>query len=395
MRILHVSAQKPGGTGSGVYLIETMRGFSELGADQAVVAGVAPDDTFVFTEGTLFCPVTFETELLPFPVCGMSDNMPYRATRYRDMTPRMVSQFYSAFDAAIDNVLASFKPELVICHHLYLLTAHLAQRDWPCPIVGISHNTDLRQFQSIPLEREAVRSGIHRLDAVFALHGAQALDIVNTFGVDASLVHVVGAGYNDGVFRRLDGVPKRRHSLVYVGKIWRQKGVPNLLKALDLLPSRFDDVHLDLVGGYSDVDDYEQIVEQSHGCHRSLRFCGKLTQDDLVAAYNAAEVFVLPSLSEGLPLVTIEALACGCKVVVTDLPGIREWMESSIDDAPVVYVTPPAMVDGGGADPADALRFETDLACALAQALDMPAPDCDVSHLSWKGVCGRMLAALA
>lgn len=394
MRILHVSAQKPGGTGSGVYLAETVRGFSELGAEQAVIAGVAPDDDPIFPDGTLFRPVTFETEQLPFPVCGMSDNMPYRATRYRDMTPLMVSQFYNAFDSAIDDVLASFQPELVICHHLYLLTAHLAQRDWSCPIVGLSHNTDLRQFQSIPLERAVIRSGVHRLDAIFALHGAQALEIENTFGVDASCVHVIGTGFNDREFRRLHDVPKRRHSLVYVGKIWRQKGVPNLLKALNLLPSRFDDVRLDLVGGYSDKDDYDQIVMQSSRCRHDVQFCGKLSQDDLVTAYNSSEVFVLPSLSEGLPLVTIESLACGCKVVVTDLPGIRAWMDSFIADAPVVYVTPPPMVEGGGADPADAPRFEIDLAHALERALDMPAPSCDVSHLSWKGVCNRMLDSI-
>ena len=103
---------------------------------------------------------------------------------------------------------------------------------------------------------------------------------------------------------------------------------------------------------------------------------------------------MLPSLSEGLPLVVIEALACGCKVVVTDLPGIREWVASSIDDAPVWYVTPPAMVEDGGADSADAPRFEQELARALQQALESSAPFRDVSHLSWKGVCMRILMAL-
>ena len=159
MKILHVSAQKPEGTGSGVYLTETMHGFDALGARQAVVAGIAPDDAPVFPDGTLFRPVVYESPQLPFPVCGMSDNMPYRATRYRDMTPRMVEQFRSAFDAAIDDVLRQFEPDVVICHHLYLLTSHLAHREWQCPIVGISHNTDLRQFQTIPLEREAIRAG--------------------------------------------------------------------------------------------------------------------------------------------------------------------------------------------------------------------------------------------
>ena len=105
MNILHVSAQKPGGTGSGVYLTETMNGFAAQGARQAVVAGIAPGDEFAFPEGTLFRPVVFESDELPFPVVGMSDNMPYRATRYRDLTPQMVASFRAAFDRAIDDVL--------------------------------------------------------------------------------------------------------------------------------------------------------------------------------------------------------------------------------------------------------------------------------------------------
>ena len=395
MRILHVSAQKPEGTGSGVYLTETVRGFAQLGAEQVVVAGIMPDDSPVLPEGVRFFPVIFDTDELPFPVCGMSDNMPYRATRYRDLTPQMVAQFRAAFDRVIDDVLDVFEPDLVICHHLYLLTAHLAQRTWPCPVAGISHNTDLRQFTSIPLEREAIASGVNRLDCIYALHGAQAREIVRVFGVDEEKVHVVGTGFNELEFRRLDGVSKKPHSLVYVGKIWRQKGVPNLLRAIDLLPEAYDDVHLDLIGGYSDKQDYDDIVEQSRSCKRSLAFQGKVDQDDLVCAYNHSEVFVLPSLSEGLPLVVIEALACGCKVVVTDLPGIREWISSSLEDAPVFYVDPPAMVEGGGADPSDAGRFERELAAALCEALDAPEPDCEVTHLSWKGVCTRMLDCIA
>ncbi len=394
MRILHVSAQKPMGTGSGVYLTETMHGFAQMGAQQAVVAGIAPEDEPVFPEGTLFVPVVFETEELPFPVAGMSNEMPYRATRYRDMTPDMVSRFYAAFDAAIDNVLEQFEPDLVICHHLYLLTAHLAMREWPCPIAGISHNTDLRQFSTIPLEREAVRSGVNRLDRIFALHKAQAKEIVSVFGVDESKVHAVGAGYNDADFKKLPDVEKVPHSLVYVGKIWGQKGVPNLLRAIDLLPDRFDDMHLDLIGGYSNFDEYSAIVEQSRSCRRSLRFCGKVMQRDLVTAYNAAEVFVLPSLSEGLPLVVIEAMACGCKVVVTDLPGVRDWIAAFIDNAPVIYVTLPAITESITVDPSDEPRFERELAEALEQAFDMPASNCEVSHLSWRGVCDRMLQTL-
>lgn len=393
MRILHVSAQKPMATGSGVYLCETVRAFSALGAQQAVVAGVAPEDAPAFSAEVRFFPVKFESRSLPFPVVGMSDEMPYRATRYRDMDPEMVRGFYAAFDAVMDTALQSFQPDLVICHHLYLLTAHLAMREWPCPVAGVCHNTDLRQFQSHPLERDAVRAGVNRLDCVFALHDAQAREIQETFGVDPGRIAVVGAGFNDGEFHRVPGLQRPAHSLVYVGKIWAQKGVPNLLRAIDLLPHRFDDLHLDLIGGYSNPEEYAEIVAQSRQCRRSVDFRGKVSQDDLVVAYNSSAVFVLPSLSEGLPLVMLEAMACGCKVVVTDLPGIRAWMDASAPGAPVTYVDPPAW-EGGAMAPGQAARFEDDLARALESAFDAPDASFDVSGLSWRGVCERMLRGL-
>ena len=204
MNIFHLSAQKPDSTGSGVYLHETVAAFGRQGHAQAVVAGIAPEDDPQFKGDVLFRPVRFETPELPFPVVGMSNVMPYRATRYGDMTPQMVGQFKAAFAAAIDDVLDRFTPDVIICHHLYLLCAVVAhvvderkRRDpalASCVVCGLSHSTDLRQMQQIPLERNYIREGVNMLDRVFALHEAQAQEIVDTFGVDAARVHVVGTG---------------------------------------------------------------------------------------------------------------------------------------------------------------------------------------------------------
>lgn len=426
-RILNITAQKPDNTGSGVFLAENVRAFHALGCEQAVIAGIGPDDDPQFPEGVLFRPVRFETDALPFPVVGMSDEMPYRATRYRDLTPDMLQRFYAAFDEALDEVLARFQPDLVLCHHLYLVCARVAHRRWGVPVVGISHSTDIRQMRKIALERAYVREGVGRLAGIFALHEAQKADIVETYGVPAQRVTVMGTGYNDAVFHPMAGL---RHAgtanLVYAGKIWQKKGVPSLLRAVDtmtdeqgnLLPAPADEVsalrahgpvarcsggcgrpavagrhlRLRLAGGYSNRADYERIVAQAKTCRADIEFLGRLPQDRLARAYNEADVFVLPSFFEGLPLVVIEALACGCKVVVTDLPGIRPWLSANVPTAPVRYVTPPRMRNTDEPDPADLPQFEADLAAAIRASLADPAPHCKVDHLSWTGLCRRMLA---
>ena len=60
---------------------------------------------------------------------------------------------------------------------------------------------------------------------------------------------------------------------------------------------------------------------------------------------NQSDVFVLPSFYEGLPLVIIEALACGTYVICTDLPGIRNWIDQNLPDNGVVFVEPPKRVN--------------------------------------------------
>lgn len=399
MRILHITAQKPDSTGSGVYLAELVRGFARMGAEQAVVAGIAPGERPSFPQGVLFRPVVFQTEELPFPVVGMSDVMPYEATRYRDLTPLMVTQFKDAFNRAFDDVLETFQPDLVICHHLYLVCAVMAHRDWSCPIAAVSHSTDIRQMRQIPLERDYIRAGVARLDHVLSLHDAQANDIVEVYGIPRERITVVGTGYNAQVFspggarRRSDGTLR----IAYVGKIWRKKGVSQLLNALNCLDrnwlsesDEYDHVEVHLVGGYSDKAEYDHIVAQSHSCSAEVVFEGKVSQDHLVSLYRSCDVFVLPSFYEGLPLVVIEALACGCTVVVTDLPGIRPWLQASLPGAPVLYVKPPRMVDVDTPYEGDLPEFEYDLAAALAQAAAMPHAAFDATAVSWDGLCARI-----
>lgn len=93
MKILSITAQKPHSTGSGVYLTELVKQWSRQGHAQAVAAGVYPSDAVNFPPDTAFYPVYFDTPELPFPIAGMSDEMPYPSTRYRDLTPERTERF--------------------------------------------------------------------------------------------------------------------------------------------------------------------------------------------------------------------------------------------------------------------------------------------------------------
>lgn len=407
MRILNVTAQKPDSTGSGTYLAETVRCQVEDGHETAVVCGVGKDDTIDLPSETHVVPVRFDTPELPFHVAGMSDVMPYPATRYRDMTPAMVERFKAAFAKALLRADAEFEPDVVVCHHLYLVTA-LARTVLPHRrMAAISHSTDLRQLSKHGLERDFIIDGICRLDAVLALHEAQRAEIAEVFGIPAERIAVVGVGYNDRVFNRGtdagetggDGLrspsddPGRTGRILYVGKICSKKGVPSLIRAYGSLPEDVGPTELVLAGGYNDASEYDAIVDLAARCPRPVRFAGKLAPRDLADAYRASDVFALASFFEGLPLVAVEALACGCKAVLTDLPGVRPWLEGNVPDAPVRYVAMPRMLDIDTPDPADLPAFERRLAAALCDALAMPRRACDASRATWRNVSRRIVTA--
>ena len=126
------------------------------------------------------------------------------------------------------------------------------------------------------------------------------------------------------------------------------------------------------MGGRGDDAEYARIERLTAASDVPVTLAGRLDSDGLVRAYRSSDVFVLPSFTRVVPLVTIEALACGCKVVATDLSGVRPWMEAMLPGAPVTWVASPRMTDVDTPVAADLPLFERALADAIAQALAAP-----------------------
>ena len=403
MRILSVTDQKPIHTGSGVYLTELVRAFDRRGIKQAVAGAAAEEDEVRLPDGAGFFPVRFRTEKLPFDVVGMSDEMPYDSTRYRDLTEAQKECFLEAFRETVTDAVKSIQPDLILCHHLYLLTAHM--REWfpDRRIFGICHGSDLRQYEKNSRWREEIRQGIRSLDGIFALHGAQADKIRELFfngdertakeagpedGADSRpAVSVVGSGFDDQIFYA-------SKTVVFAGKITEKKGVYSLFRALERLPYADKEIRLVLAGEFGSERDREEITRLADSVPYETVFTGRLSHEELAEAFRAADVFVLPSFSEGLPLVLMEALACGLKTVCTDLPGIREWADANIPGHGIRFVQPPRFSDADEPFPEDLPSFEAELAEAVLETAGDPgsfAPD--MRALTWDGAAERILRA--
>ena len=136
-------------------------------------------------------------------------------------------------------------------------------------------------------------------------------------------------GLDRTVFRPLDratcraalGLPAAGRVLATVGALIPRKGQRHVIEALPALA----DVTLILAGTGPDRAALEQLAA-SIGVAERVNFLGAVPHADLPRVLSAADVFVLPSASEGLANAWVEALACGTPVVTTPIPGAQELL---------------------------------------------------------------------
>lgn len=395
MKILNILAQKPHSTGSGVYLTELVKAFDKLGCEQIVVAGIYKDDQVAFPPNVKFCPIYYKTDELPFAIPGMTDEMPYESTVYSQMTEEMVQSFKEVFYKNLKKIIDDFNPDLILCHHLYLLTALVKDYFPDYKTACVCHGTDLRQIKKNPLENEYIKEYIRKLDIIFALHEEQKEDIATTYSVDKSKIKVIGSGYNNSIFYDMKIKKDNNHiNLIYAGKLNQKKGVMNLVKSLENLPYEKDKLTLKLAGGNGNTEEYNMLMELIKKCKYKVLLLGKLNQQELAKEFNSSDIFILPSFFEGLPLVLIEALACGLKVISTDLPGIREWMDENIPNNNITYVNLPTLINTDEPKLEELPLFEKNIAGAIIDCVEKRYTNTiSLYNISWDGI-GRKIINL-
>lgn len=397
LKILHLLSQRPDATGSGVYLQSMMREAARCGHTNFMIAGVqsgvAPELHGVSREQCRF--IHFDGDDIPFLIPGMTDIMPYPSTRFIDLSASDIEIYESAFKRALTQTVARFKPDIIHSHHNWLVSS-LARRLFDhIPVVTTCHGTDLRQFQNCPHLREKVLSGCSRLDAAMVLSGDQKSYIQTHYGLPSEKVVITGAGYNDAVFTPGSKSAPPPVEIVYAGKLINAKGVPWLLRAMQTIES--NNWRLHIVGGGSG-EEKDECMRMARELGERAHIHGQIPQARLAEIFRQAHIFVLPSFFEGLPLVVLEALASGCRVVATDLPGVID-VAGNMETDFITLVRTPRLRKMDQPYPEDLPDYTNNLAQALkrriASAIDNPQIDLaliegKLAAFTWRGVFERV-----
>jgi starch synthase len=277
--------------------------------------------------------------------------------------------------------------DVVHSHTWYAnLAGHLAGLLYGVPHVLSAHSLEpLRPWKAeqlgggYALSSWAERTAYLGATRIVAVSAGMRADILRSYPqVDPEKVVVVHNGIdlagwardeNPDAVRAL-GIDPDRPSIVFVGRITRQKGLPYLLRAAEQLP---EDVQLVLCAGAPDTP---EIMSEVTGLVDGLqeRRSGvvwierMLPRTELCQVLSAATTFVCPSVYEPLGIVNLEAMACEAAVVGTATGGIPEVVEDGVTGR----LVPIDQVDDGTGTPRDPERFVADLAAALTEVVTDP-----------------------
>lgn len=170
---------------------------------------------------------------------------------------------------------------------------------------------------------------LNSYDKVILLYN-RALEEVEKFGVSKERACVIPNGVNVENFSRNSGVDELRANLsletdekvlLFVGRLAKVKRVEILIALTKSLIDEGFKLKTLLVGNGPDRKLYEKVARPIGG---NVAFIGRVRRTEVAKYYSVADVFVLPSLSEGLPQVLLEASAAGKPSVATNVNGVSD-----------------------------------------------------------------------
>lgn len=189
-------------------------------------------------------------------------------------------------------------------------------------------------------------------DRIISLSSSD-LNYISSLGIDSKKISILPNAIDPEELFKLDSGtfeadnPKNsflqglngKRIILFVGPVIQRKGVEYLIKSIPkVLIKTGDDSVFVLVGGGEFLNQARQLTTEMQ-INDHVIFTGRLTEEELVETYRCADLFVLPSLSEGVPTTILEAMYFGVPVVATDIPGVKDHFKD------VALLVPPKNAD--------------------------------------------------
>lgn len=219
--------------------------------------------------------------------------------------------------------------DVVQCFGLYLFIPPVAlirclfNKRAIARIEGPGDSGDFRRIRKLKCGN-LILSSTKMLDRIISISGEICRELEENGIPEQSIVSIPNSV--DVVYFQPgeNGSTKKMRSILFIGRLADEKGVHYLIRAVEKLKKKVDGITLFIVGEGPLRRELEELSRHLNVMDETA-FVGHT--DSVLSYYQEADIFVLPSLSEGLPLTLLEALSCGLPVVASAVGGSREILD--------------------------------------------------------------------
>lgn len=284
---------------------------------------------------------------------GLNNYMPKSMEKYKYNLIKFFQEQDSSnvfYEASMDAVNCIFLKGIINRYILYSLFArnHFSEinfvLDHPnaCVLNLIPKNTlnvvtchDLIPLKNqgwnlrlIPFKLLSVR-GLKKADMIITVSNNSKKDLSNILKIPNEKICVVYNGVDHKIFKpqvkpdakKNIGFPQNCKIILHVGSEERRKNVDIIIKAFHILQKKIPNILLVRVGEKS--KEISELIKY-YNLDSKIKYLNGLSENELASLYNAADIFVFPSLYEGFGLPPLEAMACGCPVITSNTSSLPE-----------------------------------------------------------------------
>jgi len=301
----------------------------------------------------VIAPIPFSPPLkyLPFyefskiPLMEYSEEGTVHHPRFLYLLPKkffygFIGDFYSR---SVPNYILNNVEEadLVHAHQIYPDGYGVMDlcREWNVPLIVELHSTgSLKTW----LEDDRIKNKVMEVfefSSKIICISEELSELLIEVGVDSGKIEIISLGVDVYKFKPDDKISLKKQLkieagkiILYVGRLDKLKGVDYLLRAIYELRTKYgtSDINLQVViiGKGSEVNNLQKL-SRNLDLQEIVTFKGELRGKELEDWYSVADLFILPSLTEGKPVVIYEAMSSECAVIATNVGGIPDQVKDN------------------------------------------------------------------
>ena len=251
----------------------------------------------------------------------------FKIENFRRFYPLILLKFYKIIKTFIACLF--FSPDIIILSGISSLKlGWFLKKIFNKPVLALLHGDEAVVKDGV------VSKAYLAADKIIAISNFTK-DNFSVKGIEKEKMKVIYCGISDK-FKKGNNRRDTSNTILTVGNLTARKGQDIVVRALEDVVKVWPDVKYVMAGLLTQKKHIAEIAIRA-GVFEKLEFKGVVTEEELLTLYQNSTLFVLPSIKteksmEGFGLVALEAMACGCPVIVSDETGISELIKKTVPE---------------------------------------------------------------